>query len=97
MLKAVGESVKNPLAYYDVNVTGAAVLLQAMDQVGCRQIVFSSSATVCGEPKYLPLDVMLPQLFRGGNDRDYFKSIAARSDDPARIFVAAEDILSDNQ
>ena len=59
-LKAVGESVENPMAYYDVNVTGTSTLLQAMDQVGCRQIIFSSSATVYGEPVYLPLDEAHP-------------------------------------
>lgn len=55
-LKAVGESVEQPLRYYDVNVTGTLCLLAAMDQVGCKKIVFSSSATVYGEPKYLPID-----------------------------------------
>ena len=59
-LKAVGESVKNPMVYYDVNVTGTNTLLQAMEQVGCRQIIFSSSATVYGEPEYLPLDEAHP-------------------------------------
>jgi UDP-glucose 4-epimerase len=55
-LKAVGESVGQPLRYYDVNVTGTLCLLAAMDQVGCKKIVFSSSATVYGKPKYLPID-----------------------------------------
>lgn len=59
-LKAVGESVENPMAYYDVNVTGTSTLLQAMDQVGCNQIIFSSSATVYGEPMYLPLNEAHP-------------------------------------
>jgi UDP-glucose 4-epimerase len=59
-LKAVGESVANPMAYYDVNVTGTSTLLQAMDHVGCRQIIFSSSATVYGEPEYLPLNEAHP-------------------------------------
>ena len=59
-LKAVGDSIVNPMAYYDVNVTGTSTLLQAMDQVGCRQIIFSSSATVYGEPVYLPLDEAHP-------------------------------------
>lgn len=59
-LKAVGESVKNPLAYYDVNVSGTGALLQAMDKASCRQIIFSSSATVYGEPVYLPLDEAHP-------------------------------------
>lgn len=53
-LKAVGESVANPLAYYDNNVGGTVALLAAMDRAGVRNIVFSSSATVYGEPVDLP-------------------------------------------
>ena len=48
-LKAVANSVKNPLDYYDVNVNGSINLLQAMVRAGCNEIVFSSSATVYGE------------------------------------------------
>jgi UDP-glucose 4-epimerase len=55
-LKAVGESSEKPLLYYDNNVAGSARLLEAMDAAGCRRIVFSSSATVYGEPQYLPFD-----------------------------------------
>ena len=55
-LKAVGESLEKPLDYYDVNVRGTMAILRAMDTVGCRKIVFSSSATVYGEPQYLPYD-----------------------------------------
>jgi UDP-glucose 4-epimerase len=55
-LKAVGESVENPMAYYDVNLSGSRVLLEAMQSQGCHRIVFSSSATVYGEPQYLPYD-----------------------------------------
>jgi UDP-glucose 4-epimerase len=54
-LKAVGESEAQPLAYYDVNVTGALVLLEAMRGAGITTIVFSSSATVYGEPEHLPV------------------------------------------
>ena len=54
-LKAVGESVNNPLSYYENNVCGTLELLKAMDAVGCRNIIFSSSATVYGEPEALPL------------------------------------------
>ncbi len=53
-LKAVGESVEKPLEYYDVNVTGTLSLLRAMDRAGCERIIFSSSATVYGEPVFLP-------------------------------------------
>jgi UDP-glucose 4-epimerase len=59
-LKAVGESGEKPLLYYDNNVAGSARLLEAMDQAGCRRIVFSSSATVYGEPRYLPFDEQHP-------------------------------------
>ena len=55
-LKAVGVSVVDPLMYYDVNVGGSISLLAAMSKVGCDKIVFSSSATVYGEPQYLPYD-----------------------------------------
>ena len=55
-LKAVGESVVDPVKYYDINVGGSISLLAAMSKVGCDNIVFSSSATVYGEPQYLPYD-----------------------------------------
>ena len=54
-LKAVGESVEKPLDYYDNNVIGTHRLLQAMANCGVKTLVFSSSATVYGEPKFLPL------------------------------------------
>ncbi|MEK9950903.1 MAG: UDP-glucose 4-epimerase GalE, partial [Curvibacter sp.] len=54
-LKAVGESVAQPLRYYDNNVVGTVRLLEAMDAAGVRQLVFSSSATVYGDPQHLPL------------------------------------------
>ncbi|MBT8588795.1 UDP-glucose 4-epimerase GalE [Polynucleobacter paneuropaeus] len=55
-LKAVGESVANPVLYYANNVQGSISLLQAMQQVGIKTLVFSSSATVYGQPQYLPYD-----------------------------------------
>jgi UDP-glucose 4-epimerase len=54
-LKAVGESVEKPLVYYDNNVSGTIALLAAMASKGVRRLVFSSSATVYGEPERLPL------------------------------------------
>ncbi|HXL76053.1 MAG TPA: UDP-glucose 4-epimerase GalE [Burkholderiales bacterium] len=54
-LKAVGESVEKPLLYYENNVGGTIALLQAMDAQGVRNLIFSSSATVYGEPERLPL------------------------------------------
>ncbi len=59
-LKAVGESVEQPLRYYDNNVGGTISLLQAMDETGVGTLVFSSSATVYGQPAYLPLDEAHP-------------------------------------
>lgn len=55
-LKAVGESVNNPLKYFDHNVHGTTQLLQAMQNAKVKKIIFSSSATVYGEPHYLPFD-----------------------------------------
>ncbi|MBR58257.1 MAG: UDP-glucose 4-epimerase GalE [Myxococcales bacterium] len=55
-LKAVGESVELPLAYYENNVGGTLSLLQSMKRHGVRNIIFSSSATVYGVPKYVPID-----------------------------------------
>ena len=54
-LKAVGESVEKPLLYYKNNVYGTIVLLEVMKKHGCKKIVFSSSATVYGMPKSLPI------------------------------------------
>ena len=49
-LKAVGESVEKPLEYYDNNVIGTIRLLEVMKEANCKKIVFSSSATVYGDP-----------------------------------------------
>jgi len=54
-LKAVGESTQLPLNYYANNVSGTLELLAAMDACDVRQLIFSSSATVYGEPQFLPL------------------------------------------
>ncbi|MDO9420383.1 MAG: UDP-glucose 4-epimerase GalE [Herminiimonas sp.] len=54
-LKAVGESVAEPLRYYDNNVEGSLVLLQVMAQHGVKNLVFSSSATVYGDPATVPI------------------------------------------
>ena len=59
-LKAVAESVSMPLAYYDNNVTGAVHLLETMREAGVRSLVFSSSATVYGDPQRLPLTEQHP-------------------------------------
>ena len=54
-LKAVGESVSEPLKYYDNNVNGTLILCEVMKQNDCKSIVFSSSATVYGDPKSNPI------------------------------------------
>ena len=59
-LKAVGESVANPVLYYANNVQGTINLLQAMEQASVHALVFSSSATVYGTPQYLPYDEAHP-------------------------------------
>ena len=53
--KAVGESVKKPIEYYTNNVSGALILLDTMRKYGCKKFIFSSSATVYGEPERIPL------------------------------------------
>lgn len=53
-LKAVAESVQNPIEFYTNNVQGSITLLQAMKACDLKKIIFSSSATVYGEPQYLP-------------------------------------------
>lgn len=55
-LKAVGESVIKPLDYYENNVQGTLNLLRVMNERGVKSIIFSSSATVYGDPQYLPID-----------------------------------------
>ncbi|CAH1605400.1 UDP-glucose 4-epimerase [Vibrio jasicida] len=59
-LKAVGESVEKPLEYYDNNVNGTLVLVDAMRDAGVKSIVFSSSATVYGDPATVPITEDFP-------------------------------------
>lgn len=59
-LKAVGESVNNPLRYYDNNVNGSISLLEVMQDNNCKKIVFSSSATVYGDPETTPIKEDFP-------------------------------------
>lgn len=54
-LKAVGESVQKPLEYYSNNLTGLLTLCRVMREHGCKSLIFSSSATVYGKPKSLPI------------------------------------------
>ena len=60
-LKAVGESVQNPLEYYDNNISGTLVLVDVMRQHGCKNIIFSSSATVYGDPAFVPITEECPK------------------------------------
>ena len=59
-LKAVGESVQKPLEYYDNNVSGSVVLFEAMRDAGVKRLVFSSSATVYGDPEEIPISENCP-------------------------------------
>lgn len=69
-MKAVGESVEKPLAYYDNNVVGSLRLLEAMQAAKVRTIVFSSSATVYGDPEQLPI----PETHRLSASNPYGRS-----------------------
>ena len=60
-LKAVGESVSKPLEYYHNNMTGTFILLDVMRQHGCKNIIFSSSATVYGNPAIIPITEKCPK------------------------------------
>ena len=59
-LKAVGESTEQPLKYYKNNVSGSVLLLEAMEQFGVKNLVFSSSCTVYGEPEKVPISESFP-------------------------------------
>lgn len=60
-LKAVGESVAKPLEYYENNMSGTFVLLDVMRTHGCKNIIFSSSATVYGDPAIIPITEDCPK------------------------------------
>lgn len=60
-LKSVGESVSKPLEYYHNNLTGTLTTLAAMKEVGCKNLIFSSSATVYGNPKSVPITEDFPK------------------------------------
>lgn len=79
-LKAVGESVEKPIDYYDNNVAGTISLCRAMAEAGVRNIVFSSSATVYGDPASVPI-------------RENFPLSATNPYGRSKLFI--EDILRD--
>ncbi len=60
-LKAVGESVVKPWDYYDNNIGGTLVLVDVMRRHGCKSIIFSSSATVYGDPAVIPIPETCPR------------------------------------
>ena len=59
-LKAVGESVEKPIEYYDTNVSGTFILADVMREFNCKTFVFSSSATVYGDPHTVPIKEDFP-------------------------------------
>ncbi len=59
-LKAVGESVAKPIFYYENNIAGTLNLVKAMEKGDCKSIVFSSSATVYGDPASVPVTEDFP-------------------------------------
>ena len=89
-LKAVGESIERPTDYYANNIQGTISLLQAMQSAQVKTLVFSSSATVYGEPQYLPLDENHPTRATNpyGRSKLHIEEIlsdTARSDNQWRI------------
>lgn len=60
-LKAVGESVQKPMLYYENNIAGTLNLLDVMGKNGCKNIIFSSSATVYGNPEFVPITEECPK------------------------------------
>ena len=60
-LKAVGESVAKPLEYYHNNITGTLILCDAMRNHGVKKMIFSSSATVYGDPAFIPITEECPK------------------------------------
>lgn len=89
-LKAVGESVAKPIEYYACNVQGSISLLQAMRETAVKSLVFSSSATVYGDPSYLPIDESHPTSATNpyGRSKLHIEEMlfdVARSDESWRI------------
>ncbi|MCB9779150.1 MAG: UDP-glucose 4-epimerase GalE [Alphaproteobacteria bacterium] len=76
----VGESVARPLRYYDVNVGGTAALLEAMADAGVKNLVFSSTCAIYGDPAYLPLDEHHPRapVSPYGDSKDMVERILAQ-------------------
>ena len=60
-LKAVGESVAKPIEYYENNIGGTITLLKVLKEIGCKNLIFSSSATVYGTPEFVPITEECPK------------------------------------
>ncbi len=77
--KAVGESASDPLMYYQNNISGSINLLQVMDKFNVKKIVFSSSATVYGEPQFNPYTELHPKapINPYGNTKSMFEDVLA--------------------
>jgi len=78
-LSLVGESIKHPLRYFDVNVAGTLSLLQAMSDAGVRRLVFSSTCAIYGQPQRLPMDETHPHapISPYGRSKDMVEAILA--------------------
>lgn len=87
-LKAVGESVIKPLEYYDNNVNGSLVLVHSMRKAGVKSIVFSSSATVYGDPKVVPITEESPT---GATTNPYGRSKYMVEECLSDLFQAEQD------
>lgn len=87
-LKAVGESVSKPLEYYDNNVNGSLVLARCMEKAGVKSIVFSSSATVYGDPASVPITESFPT---GATTNPYGRSKYMVEQCLSDLFVAQSD------
>ncbi|MGF1741203.1 UDP-glucose 4-epimerase GalE [Vibrio profundum] len=87
-LKAVGESVSKPLDYYDNNVNGSLVLARSMKKAGVKSLVFSSSATVYGDPAQVPITESSPT---GATTNPYGRSKYMVEQCLSDLFVAEDD------
>ena len=68
-LKAVGESVQKPWEYYQNNIAGTLTLVDVMRKHNCKNIIFSSSATVYGDPAFIPITEECPKGYAEGGSR----------------------------
>ena len=88
-LKAVGESVRKPLEYYQNNITGTLTLMNVMREVGVKNIVFSSSATVYGSPEEMPITEASVRMDKIHDGTDHDRSAESGSGmecDPSSLF-----------